>query len=47
MQVDLLIDFTPSHLEIPVTSGEMTPEFLNASWEQIRDVLYVYPFLIE
>ena len=26
------------YLEIPVISGEMTPEFLNASWEKIRDV---------
>ena len=31
-------------LEIPVVSGEITPEFLNAPWEKIRDELYAYPF---
>lgn len=34
----------PYLLEIPVVSGEITPEFLNAPWEKIRDELYVYPF---
>jgi hypothetical protein len=35
----------PYLLEIPVVSGEITPEFLNAPWEKIRDELYVYPFI--
>ncbi len=32
----------PYLLEIPVMSGEIKPEFLNAPWEKIRDELYVY-----
>jgi disulfide oxidoreductase YuzD len=32
-------------LEIEVVSGEVTPEFLNAPWQKIRDALYVYPFV--
>ncbi len=35
---------TPYILEIPVVSGEITPEFLNAPWEKIRDAIYEYPF---
>ncbi len=35
----------PYLLEIPVVSGEIAPEFLNAPWEKIRDELYVYPFV--
>jgi hypothetical protein len=35
----------PYLLEIPVVSGEITPEFLNAPWEKIRDELYAYPFV--
>jgi len=35
----------PYLLEIPVVSGEITPEFLNAPWEKIRDALYAYPFV--
>ena len=35
----------PYVLEIPVVSGEIAPEFLNAPWEKIRDELYVYPFV--
>jgi len=34
----------PDVLEIPVMSGEITLEFLNAPWEKIRDELYVYLF---
>ena len=36
----------PYVLEIPVVSGEIAPEFLNAPWEKIRDELYAYPFLM-
>ena len=35
----------PYLLEIPVVSGEIAPEFLNAPWEKIRDELYAYPFV--
>ena len=35
-----------SFLEIPVTSGQISPEFMNASWGKIRDEIYVYPFRI-
>ena len=34
----------PYLLEIPVMSGKITLEFLNAQWEKIRDELYVYLF---
>ena len=34
----------PYLLEIPVMSGEITVEFLNAPLEKIRDELYVYLF---
>ena len=36
----------PDVLEIPVMSGEITLEFMNAPWEKIRDELYVYLFAV-
>ncbi len=33
----------PNILHIPTVSGEITPEFAHAPWEQIRDELYAYP----
>ncbi len=36
----------PYQLDIPVVSGEIHPEFVNAPWDKIRDEIYPYPFSI-
>ncbi len=34
----------PYQLDIPVVSGEIHPDFINATWDKIRDEIYPYPF---
>ena len=36
-----------SKLDIPVVSGEITPEFLNAKWENFRDEIYSVQGMLE